>query len=276
MKKNAFKMMGKATLVALALGMLTVYSSCSFSEKGGDSTAIYNSLQFSPAELKEKPFTGIDVETVADVYYTQNNGDKQEVRLDFSAMKDEKFKEEFQKKAKVIYRDGKVIIGLSGKIKGISDVKKSERMRVYVTSPDLLKVELEGVGSFNCDAINSDSFEIDNEGVGNINIKKLLANKVEITNEGVGSVNLGEVQSDHLAVDLEGVGSVNVDQFKGGLLTIDSEGVGKVVANVDCQKVKAKLEGVGSIRLSGVTRQLEKEKDGVGSFKISDLKVLNK
>lgn len=270
MKKKIFNFVGGMLLAAC---LMVTMNSCRFTS-GGERTIINGNLNYKEAELKQRPFTEIDVETVADVYYTQTNGDKQEVRLDFSQMKDMDLKAEFEEKVKVVYRDGKMIIGLSKGIKGFSSIKNNEHMRVYVTSPDLVKVSLEGIGSFYSDSINSDVFDIDNEGVGNVNIKNLLANKIEVTNEGVGSVSLGNVKSDYLSIDLEGVGSVGIDQFKGGTLDIDSEGVGKVSAHVDCQKVKASLEGVGGIRLSGVTRQFIKEKNGVGSFKTSDLKVL--
>lgn len=266
---KALKLVGSV----LAVVLLVLVNSCAFSN-GGERTMLNGNLRYSQEELQAKPFTEIDIETVADVYYTQNNSDKQEVRLDFSAMTDSKLKEQFKEKAKVVYRDGKVIIGLNSSVKGSSGIKKNARLRVYITSPDLVKVTMEGVGSFNSDAINSDVFEVDNEGVGNVNIKKLLSNKIEITNEGVGSVNLGDVQSDRMSVDNEGVGGIYINQFKGGVLDIDNEGVGKVEACVDCQKVSATLEGVGSIKLSGVTRKFNKTKEGVGSFKTSDLKVL--
>lgn len=271
MKKKILKLIGSGLL---AISLMMSMSACKFTTGGGETTILKGDLQYTESELKQQPFTEIDIETVADVYYTQTNSDKQEVRLDFSQMKDMKMKAEFEEKVKVVYRKGKMIIGLSGRIKGFSTIKDNEHMRVYVTSPDLVKVSLEGIGSFSSDSINSDILEIDNEGVGNISIKSLLANKVKITNEGVGSVNLGKVKSDYLSVDLEGVGSVDIDQFNGGILDIDSEGVGKVSAHVDCQKVNATLEGVGSIKLSGVTRELNKRKDGVGSLKISDLKVV--
>ena len=271
MKKKIFKLVGNGLL---AISLMMSMSACKFTTGGGETTILKGDLQYTEAELKQKPFTEIDIETVANVYYTQTNSDKQEVRLDFSQMKDMKLKAEFEEKVKVVYRNGKMIVGLSDKIKGFSTIKNNEYMRVYVTSPDLVKVSLEGIGSFSADSINSDVFEIDNEGVGGISIKNLLANKVEVTNGGVGSVKLGKVKSDKLSIDLEGVGSVGIEQFNGGILDIDSEGVGKVSAHVDCQKVNATLEGVGGIKLSGVTRELNKRKDGVGSLNISELKVV--
>lgn len=270
---NTFRLFGSLRRVALAIAILCLVSSCVYSD-GGANTILNGDLKYTQEELRMKPFTEIEIQTVANVYYTQNNGSKHQVSLDFSKISDPDFKQKMKDKVKVVYRDGKMIVGLSDRVKGISKLKGNERLCVYVTSPDLVKVDLGGVGSFNSETINSDVFKMDNEGVGNINIQNLLANKIEITNEGVGSVRIGNVQSDHVDIDNEGVGNVVLSQFKGGLLSIDNEGVGKVEAHVDCQAVDATLEGVGNIKLSGVTRKLSKEKDGVGSFKISDLKVL--
>jgi len=270
MKMQIGRMFALVTISVATMGMT---SACSSGMAGG-TNVVGGTVDFSQGDLTEKPFTKIEVETVADVYYTQNDGDKQSVRFDYSQIKDEKTRQQFKEKVVAVYREGKLVIGLKGKITGSSRLNKGQRLRVYITSPDLLKVTLEGVGSFNADAINSDVFDIDNEGVGNVTIKNLLANKVGIDNEGVGSVSIGSLQSDHVSVDNEGVGNVKIAQFKGGQLKIDNEGVGKVEAQVDCQSIHATLEGVGNIRLSGVTRHFVKTKEGVGSFKDSDLKVL--
>lgn len=264
-----------ATCVAGLVGMTLLASSCSYCSND-DNVVLNGTLNYQQAELKVKPFTEIDVETVADVYYVQSDTAQHRVSFDFSKIKDDDMREKFEKNVIAVYREGKVIIGLKDKISGITNLNLGQRLCVYITSPDLVKVTMEGVGLFNADAINSDVFEIDNEGVGNITIKKMLVNQVSIDNEGVGNVKVDELQADRINIDNEGVGSVKVGKFKGGKMHIDNEGVGKVEAEVNCQSVHAILEGVGSIRLSGVTHRLEKQKDGVGSFKISGLKVLGK
>lgn len=263
------------TCLVGALCMTLLTSSCSCSSN--DDNAILNgTLSYQQDELKVKPFTKIEVETMADVYYVQNDTTQHRVDFDFSKIKDASMREQFKKNAIAVYRDGKVIIGLKGKVSGATKLNQGQRLCVYITSPDLVKVTLEGVGLFHADAINSDVFEIDNEGVGNVNVKKMLVNKVSIDNEGVGNVKVNDLQADRVDINNEGVGSVNVGRFKGGKMEIDNEGVGKVQANVDCQSIYANLDGVGSIQLSGVTRHLNKEKNGVGSIKISELKVLGK
>ena len=273
MKMINLKTCKMMAMAAFAMGVLTVTGSC-MNSVGAGNAVVNGNLTYNQADLTVKPFTKIEVETVADVYYVQNNTDKQEVRFDFSKIKNADLQKQYKEKVKAVYRDGKLVIGLSGKITGASNLKAGERLEAYVSSPDLVKVTLEGVGSFHTDAINSDVFEIDNEGVGSVYVKDLLANKVSIDNEGVGNVTIDKLQADNLDIDNEGVGNVNIGKFKGGRMKIDNEGVGKVQADVDCQSINATLEGVGNIRLSGVTRHFTRTKEGVGSFKVSDLKVL--
>lgn len=286
MKKLGLMVAGATMFLAVA-----GFTACSFDSNG---TTVNGNLSYVQDDLLEKSFKEIDVKMVADVYYTQNDGDECSVRLDYSAIKDEKFLKELKEKLKVVYRDDKVIIGCKGSIKmPVSCMSKDVKLKIYITSPDLVKVTQEGTGNFHAKVINSDRFDIDNEGGSTVYIGKILANNVKISNEGVGSVNIGEVTGDDMSIDNEGagsvkiqdvsmgslkvgnegVGSVNLNFFKGGSLTILNEGAGSVKAKVDCQSVHATSEGVGGINLSGVTRQYSKKKDGVGGISDSGLTV---
>ena len=266
-------------------------SSCSM---GSSASEMKGNLNFTQDDLTEKPFKAIDVDVIASVYYTQNNGDECSVRFDYSAIKDAEFVQKLKEKIKVVYRDGEVKIGLNGKLKVPAACNSEKnRLKIYITSPDLVKITQEGVGSFYAKTINSDRLEIDNEGVGSVNIDKILANKLDVTNEGVGSVSIDDAKGDvmkidnegvgsvkvgrvvmgDLKVDNEGVGSVTLDFFKGDYLKINNDGVGKVSAKVDCQILNVDLDGVGGVHLSGVTGKYTRHKDGVGSISDGGLKV---
>lgn len=279
-----------ATLFLASMGI----SSCSMSST--TTSEMKGNLEFTQEDLREKPFKAIDVDVLASVYYTQNDGDEFSVRLDYSAVNaaDAEFAQKLKEKIKVVYRDGEVKIGLTGKVKvpAICNSEKN-RLKIYITSPDLVKITQEGVGAFYAKSINSDRLEIDNEGVGSVSINKILANRLDVTNEGVGSVSIdhakgdvmkidnegvgsvkvGDVAMGDLKVDNEGVGSVTLDFFKGGNLKINNEGVGKVSAKVDCQVLNVDLDGVGGVHLSGVTGKYTRHKDGVGSISDGKLKV---
>lgn len=262
----------KGILAVLAVVMSTMCGVCSCSFNGTGS--VNGDMKYTAEDLKPKAFKAIDVDVVADVYYTQNDGDKHDVRLDFSDIKNERLVQELKEKVKVVYRDGGVEIGVKGRISRMNNMNKGKRLKVYITSPDLVKVEQDGVGSFYADNINSDRLTIDNEGVGSIYIKQLLANTVKLSNEGVGSVHIDKLTGDNVDIDNGGVGSVKIGSCKGGTLKIDNGGVGSVKATVDCKSIHASLTGVGSVTLSGTTQQYHKDKDGVGSLKDSGLKVV--
>lgn len=88
-------------------------SSCSM---GSSASEMKGSLNFTQDDLREKPFKAIDVNVIASVYYTQNNGDECNVRLDYSAIKDAEFVQKLKEKLKVVYRDGEVKIFLIRKL----------------------------------------------------------------------------------------------------------------------------------------------------------------
>lgn len=174
-----------ATLFLASMGI------CSCSMGSTTSSEMRGSLEFTQDDLREKPFKAIDVDMVASVYYTQNDGDECSVRLDYSAIKDAELVQKLKEKIKVVYRDGEVKIGLTGRLKvPASCNSEKNRLKIYITSPDLVKITQEGVGAFYAKSVNSDRLEIDNEGVGSVSINKILANKLDVTNEGVGSVSI--------------------------------------------------------------------------------------
>lgn len=222
--------------------------------KGSSAAEVSSDFSCTQEELSPKPFNKIGVDGVADVYYTQNNGDKCDVKLDYSQVKDPDLVKELKEKVCVAYRDGGVEIGVKGKLKFRNGVSEGNRLRVYITSPDLVKVKMDGVGAFHADTINSDKLEVDNDGVGSVHIGRLLANEATVENDGVGSVHIAHAKVDRMKIENDGVGSVD--------------------AKVDCQLLKTSLDGVGSIKVSGVTRKILKVKDGVGSINTKGLKVL--
>lgn len=287
--KSIGLMVAGAAMFLAAAGL----SACSFDSTG---STVKGDLSYVQDDLRQKPFKAIDVEAVADVYYTQNDGDECDVRLDYSAVKDAKFLQQMKEKLKVVYRNDEVVIGYNGRLTvPASCNSENKRLKIYITSPDLVKITQEGVGAFYAKSINSDRLEIDNEGVGSVSINQILANKLDVTNEGVGSVSIdhakgdvmkidnegvgsvkvGNVAMGDLKVDNEGVGSVTLDFFKGGNLKINNDGVGKVSAKVDCQVLNVDLDGVGGVHLSGVTGKYTRHKDGVGSISDGGLKVRN-
>lgn len=244
------KMFGMMAAMVAMVGMLM--GACSF----GSVYKMSGDMKYTAEDLRPKAFKEIDVDVVADVYYTQNDSGAHHVRFDYSAIDDANLVRDLKEKVKAVYRNGGLEIGQQGSIEAKNSMGKGKRLKIYITSSDLVKIGMEGVGSFQADSINTDRLDVDNVGVGSVSIRRLMANKVKVDNEGVGSVTVGK--------------------FIGDELKITNDGVGSVSADVDCQAVDASLDGVGSLKLSGITRRYTKSKDGVGSFKDKTLRVMDK
>ena len=270
MKKN---ILGRAfATIAVMLAVTAGMSSCktNWNSNGG----MKGDIEYSQDELKARPFNKISVELPCDVYYTQNDGTTCDVKLDFSGIKDADLVSELKEKIKVVYRhDGEVELGIKGRVRGFDNNGKGNRLKVYITSPDLVELDNEGLGNVYAKSINSDRLKVTNEGVGSIEITSLLANRISLDNEGVGSIKVTHAKGDNLTADNEGVGSISIGNFAGGVVTLDNEGVGSIHIAVDCQSVKADNEGVGSIHLSGKTRTLTQDNEGVGKIHTSGLQV---
>ena len=132
--KSIGLMVAGAAMFLAAAGL----TACSFDSTG---STVKGDLNYVQDDLRQKPFKAIDVEAVADVYYTQNDGDKCDVRLDYSAIKDAKFLQQMKEKLKVVYRNDEVVIGYNGRLTvPASCNSENKRLKIYITSPDLVKV----------------------------------------------------------------------------------------------------------------------------------------
>jgi len=268
MKKNVLRR--AFATIAVMLAVTAVMSSC----KSNWNTGMSGNIEYTQNELKARSFNKISVSLPCDVYYTQNDGDACNVKVDYSGIDDPELVAELKEKVKVVYRqDGTVELGLKGRVRGLENSGKANRLKVYITSPDLVELDNEGIGHVYAKSINSDRLEVTNEGVGSIEIINVLANNIQLDNEGVGSIKVTRAKGDKLSVDNEGVGSTNIGSFSGGKVSLDNEGVGSISIVVDCQSVNADNEGVGSIHLSGKTHTLTQDNEGVGRIHTSGLQV---
>ena len=73
--------------VASAALFLASMGICSCSMGSTTTSEMRGSLEFTQDDLREKPFKAIDVDVVASVYYTQNDGDEWDRRRLPSARK---------------------------------------------------------------------------------------------------------------------------------------------------------------------------------------------
>lgn len=126
---------------------------------------------------------------------------------------------------------------------------------VYVSSPDLVAVNMLGAGEFEAsEAIDTDTLTVFLKGAGDIDLGHVVCDEFRSTLHGVGNVGVAELATQRADIRLKGVGNVDVRFVDGGVAT-------------------AQLEGVGNITLAGSLRSLQKTVRGTGNIDTDDLEV---
>ena len=172
------------------------------------------------------PFERIRIDAPCNVYFTQ--GDTTKVKMVASDA-------EVMEKFKVTVDDGCLDIRMKGK--GWSNWKKKRSATIYVTSPDLIEVDMHGAGNFEVDGqLDTDTLRLRLKGAGNMDFPSIICDRIE--------------------THLQGVGNIDAHFVKSG-------------------SVRCTLQGVGDIDLTGEVKSLEKKVQGTGKIDVSDLKINN-
>ena len=130
-------------------------------------------------------------------------------------------------------KDGCLLIGFKDR-KNKSMRNQKDGVTIWISAPDLKKVEFTGVGEFNCE-------------------KPLKLDEVSFEVKGVGEVNVSDLTCDELKVTLRGVGSADI--------------------HVVCDYLTARMSGVGDVTLSGTAGHADISKGGIGGVNTCNLKV---
>lgn len=172
---------------------------------------------------KVDAFSSMEVTSVGTIHFTQS---------DTYSFKIEG-KEKYVKNTETTVKDGCLLIGFKD--------KKNKRMRnqkdgvvIWISAPDLKKVEFTGVGEFKCE-------------------KPLKLDEVSFEVKGVGEVHVSDLTCNELKVALRGVGSADI--------------------HVACDYLSAKMSGVGDVTLSGTAGHADISKGGIGGVNTDNLKI---
>ena len=239
-----------AMVAAMSAGTAMTLASCS--EAGSLKTSIStDNDRYVVTEgkivkqyLKVGKFISVRIEGSPTVKFVQGN--KHEVIVQGT--------KEYVDKIKTVVEGNKLVVGLKSNISFNIFKNRSDRKNlvIYVTSPDLVGVELAGSGDFICKGpIDTDRLDIQVNGSGDVDFE-------------------GNVICDDLMVELNGSGDVdfkNVDAITSSLKLIGS---GDIKVGLDkCRDVESSIAGSGDVTLKGnITGRLDKSKAGSGDYNI--------
>jgi len=149
---------------------------------------------------------------------------------------------------------------------------------VYVTSPDLTSVRLNGSGDFvSKEKIDTDSLDLILRGSGDMAIKDVICDYCNVELVGSGDLSAKRLEARGVSVSLVGSGDIGLSLHQVITTTLALKGSGDIVAGFEdgCGSVDCDLHGSGDITLKGSVHKFNANKRGSGDIDVGSLNVRN-
>lgn len=227
-------------------------------------------LDDSPKVTEVRPLKGfeeIDISGSPRVCYTQ--ADSFSVRVKGTKASVENILTDVNDKTLTIRNRGKIsLVNIS--------LIDDDDLTVFVSSPDLTAIRLNGSGDFESDGkIDTDRMDIVLRGSGDIDVKNLICDRCEVELIGSGDINVPQLDAVEASASLVGSGDLNLGLLRVKNTWLSLKGSGDIDADFKegCGAVECELRGSGDISLKGSVRQFDSHKSGSGDIHIDRLIV---
>ena len=253
-------MMASAVVLAMSMGL----TSCKTEWKR------INVMDDGPKLTESRPLKGfeeIEISGSPRVCYTQ--ADSFSVRVKGTKTGIENILTDVDGKTLTIRNRGKIsLVNIS-----FSD---DDALTVYVTSPDLTAIRLNGSGDFESDSrIDTDRLDIVLRGSGDIDVKDVICDRCEVELIGSGDINVTNMEAIETSASLVGSGDLNLGLMRVKDTWLSLKGSGDIEADFreDCGSLECELRGSGDITVKGSVRQFDSHKNGSCDIHIDRLNV---
>ena len=171
--------------------------------------------------------------------------------------------------------DGTLTIKNRGKV-GVFNVVLDEegQAAVYVSSPDLIGVRLNGSGDFiGKSQVDTDKMEIALRGSGDISFDNIICDECQIDLVGSGDIGIDALEAKDVSATLVGSGDIKLKEKNVQSTVLGLKGSGDISVNFGqgCKVVSCELRGSGDITLSGSVDRYSMQKSGSGEVDVDDL-----
>lgn len=173
--------------------------------------------------------------------------------------------------------DGTLTIKNRGKV-GVFNVALTEegQAAIYVSSPDLVGVSLNGSGDFiGKSQVDTDKMDINLRGSGDISFENIICDKCQIDLVGSGDIGVDVLEAKDVSATLVGSGDIKLNERNVQSTVLGLKGSGDIRANLEqgCKIVRCELRGSGDITLSGSVDDYSMQKSGSGEIDVDDLTI---
>lgn len=223
-----------------------------------------------------KNFSGIKSEGVADIVFVQE--------------KDYKVKatgaDNLVNAIRIVVRDNTLCIDYKHDVR----TQGKEKIIVYVSAPDLKKLDISGACNFGTKDLETDGFSMDFSGAAKCSISSLKCKEANMDFSGASKCSISSLKCKEADMDFSGASkfAINVNaeelkmessgavngkvRFKGDKMDIDNSGAGRLTIDVDCKLLKSENSGAANLKISGTADKTDINNSGVSK---TDTKELN-
>jgi hypothetical protein len=171
--------------------------------------------------------------------------------------------------------DGTTLTIKYSKVFSLLQLSNQGNVAVFVTSPDLIDVTMNGSGDFTADGkIDSDTLNVSLFGSGDVYLSNIICDKMNTLLKGSGDVDIKRLECQESTIFLSGAGDIDVKQYHVAKSNVTLRGVGDIDLDLnDCGSADCELYGVGDITLKGNVKTFKQNVMGTGNIDSEELKV---
>ena len=205
-------------------------------------------------EVKTKSFNTIESTLVGDIIFSQSADSSAAVKIYGS--------DNIIALTNIYVKDETLFLDMKHKKR----IRKGDKLKITINSPDLKALYLKGVGNALLKGIiQTNKLTLNLEGVGNIEAKSIKCGSIEASTQGVGNIEIsGTVGKANYQSD--GVGNIEAYNLKADSVHASLNGVGGINCYAD-KFIKASSNGIGNINYKGTPAQAQINRQGIGKIK---------
>ena len=216
-------------------------------------------------------FERVEISGSPNVVYTQ--ADTFGVRLEGPEKMVDNMMTEVKERTLHVYNKGRVDVKV-----GFINLNWGDKddVTIYVSSPDLIGVRVNGSGDFACrGSLDTDAMNIVLRGSGDIAFDNIICDGCTTELVGSGDINIGHLDARTSTAVLIGSGDIAINEANVLETDLSLRGSGDIVVHFGegCQSAQCQLAGSGDISLSGTLTHFDFKKSGSGDINSEDLIV---
>ena len=220
---------------------------------------------------KQRGFERIEISGSPNVVYTQ--ADTFGVRLEGPEKMVDNMMTEVRDRTLYVYNKGRVDLKV-----GFVNLNWGDKddVIVYVSSPDLIGVRVNGSGDFvSRNLLDTDVMNIVLRGSGDVSFDDIICDACTTELVGSGDIRINHLDAKTSTAVLVGSGDIRIEEANVQETDLSLRGSGDIAVNFEegCQSAQCHLAGSGDISLSGTLTHYDCKKSGSGDIHTDNLIV---